>query len=65
MHNQNWNVVFLKLGHYVASKNTKYGELIILCSDSEQLPTQKFLAMERDKHRESILHGRRLKPAIA
>lgn len=59
----NWNVVFLTLGHYVASKNTRYGELIVLCSDSEKLPSRKALEIEREDHRSFLLNGRRLKPA--
>lgn len=43
MTNQHWDFVFVKVGHYVASKSTKYGESIVLCSDYENLPTQKTL----------------------
>ncbi|MEY4717900.1 MAG: hypothetical protein RL563_518 [Pseudomonadota bacterium] len=59
----NWNVVFLNLGHYVASRNTRYGELIVLCSDSEKIPSRRAMEIEREAHRSFLLNGHRLKPA--
>jgi hypothetical protein len=61
----NWNVVFLTLGHYVATKNSRYGELIVLCSDSEKIPSRKALEIARKDHRSIRLNGCRLKPARA
>lgn len=40
MTSQDWEFVFVKVGHYVASKSTRFGESIVLCSDFENLPAR-------------------------
>ncbi len=54
MTNHNWDFVFVKVGHYVASKSTKYGETIVLCSDYEKLPSQKTLEAQESEIKDSM-----------
>lgn len=54
MTNQEWDCVFVKVGHYVACKSTKYGETIVLCSDYEMLPPHNDMEADRGEAKDSM-----------
>lgn len=53
MTNQDWDCVFVKVGHYVASKRTDYGEAIVLCSEYEKLPSPHVLEARHGEVRDA------------